>query len=111
MTLHGLLPPELPTRGGSHVGRYLNRFSRNGIVYVTGQSWGGAAKADDYATVAYDAATGAQLWARRYNGPGIFTDHPASAVVGPNGKTVFVTGISAGRAASGDDYATMACRS
>ena len=76
-------------------------------VYVTGQSWGGQAPAWDYATVAYDAATGAQRWAKRYNGPGSAYDLASSIAVSPNSLTVYVTGQSAGTS-TGADYATIA---
>jgi WD40 repeat protein len=77
-----------------------------GTVYVTGQSDGGAATSSDYATVAYDAATGAQLWIMRYDGPGHSTDQANSVSASPDGKTVYVTGYSVG--AGSGDYATVA---
>ena len=64
-------------------------------VYVTGFSQGGATD-DDYATVADDAVTGAQLWAQRWSGHGSYADFAESVAVSPDGGTVFVTGFSQG---------------
>ena len=77
------------------------------VVFVTGSSYAGPARADDYATVAYSAATGARMWISRYNGPASGNDSASSVTVSPDGRTVFVTGQSAGKA-SGADYATVA---
>ena len=79
----------------------------SGTVYVTGFSWG-KTTAQDYATIAYNATTGAQQWVKRYNGPpGNGPDDANSVAVSPAG-TVYVTGQSFGTSASGMDYATVA---
>ena len=75
-------------------------------VFVTGYNTG-ATSGEDYATIAYNTATGAQRWVKRYNGPGNGGDFARSVAVGPGGKTVFVTGTSDGTT-SGSDWATIA---
>jgi PQQ-like domain len=74
-------------------------------VYAPGNSFRGTS-GSDYATVAYDAATGAQRWASRYNGPANRDDLASSVAVSPGGATVFVTGTSGNNSAV--DYATVA---
>ena len=75
-------------------------------IYVTGISPGVGTDAD-YATLAYDAASGAKIWARRYNGPVNFSDAARAIGVSPDGTRVYVTGGSVG-ATSDYDYATLA---
>jgi outer membrane protein assembly factor BamB len=74
-------------------------------VYVTGAS-AGKTSGKDYATVAYDAATCAQRWVSRYNGPANSNDRANMVIAAPGGRTVYVTGAS-GRNAAGD-FATVA---
>ncbi len=75
-------------------------------VYVAGFT-NGFGSSNDYATLAYDAANGAQVWVARYNGSGNNDDRPSSVVVSPDGTRVFVTGSSV--SSPGDyDYATLA---
>jgi outer membrane protein assembly factor BamB len=72
-------------------------------VFVTGESMGGSG---DYATVAYRASTGAQIWASRYDGPVSGVDIPDDIAVSPDGSEVFVTGSSDARGGTG--WATVA---
>ena len=77
-------------------------------VFVTGTS---KAATRDYATLAYNAATGAPRWASRYNGPARGADVASSLAVSPGGSAVFVTGYSFGGTSGGtslQDYATVA---
>jgi hypothetical protein len=60
----------------------------------------------DYGTIAYDTATGARLWTRRYNGPGNGFDGPLGLACSPDGATAIVTGQSLG--ATSTDFATVA---
>lgn len=76
-------------------------------VYVTGDSWGespSTANQYDYATVAYDAGTGVQLWEGRWGEPGF-----SSAIgVAAAPDRVVVTGQARGRTADDvRDYGTV----
>ena len=86
-------------------------------VFVTGQTWN-AQRHPEYATVAYDASTGTQLWASLHGGHAV-SGGPAAAearaiVVSPDGKVVYVTGFSGHAGAGGRiglgvyDYVTIA---
>src|SRR5262249_6186918 len=59
-------------------------------VYVTGSSDANSAISPDYATIAYNAATGATLWVSRYNG--YSNDYAAAVTVSPGGDAAYVTG-------------------
>src|SRR2546430_503870 len=64
-------------------------------VSVAGRS-GGSPSLSDYATVAYGASTGTQLWVMRYEGPGNRGDVALALGSSPDGSKVFVTGESVG---------------
>jgi outer membrane protein assembly factor BamB len=61
-------------------------------VFVTGASQEAGGATIDFATVAYNPATGAQLWAKRYSAGFATVDFACSVAVSPDGGTVFVTG-------------------
>jgi len=79
-------------------------------VFVTGMVAAGTSQnpRTSYGTVAYRAATGAQVWSSVYSGPeSQGTDEAAQVAVSPDGSRVFVTGRSP--AANGTiNYATLA---
>ncbi len=91
-------------------------------IYVTGNAaWRrrkGCYYPDDYATVAYGAATGEELWVARYNGPGRGFDGAQDVATSPDGSTVYATGESSGFGGpfscsqgtprTGQDFATIA---
>ncbi len=88
--------------GGSDAAYSVAVSPSGKTVFVTGGVYGGGGEGDeDYATVAYNAATGAQLWVKRYN-PNGGTNYAYSVAVSPTGGTAYVTG------GSGDGYATIA---
>jgi hypothetical protein len=82
--------------------------SPNGAtVFVTGISQL-ESEASDYTTIAYDAATGAKQWLRRYDDNLHGRDEAAALSLSPDGSQVFVTGTSYGGPLASDDYATVA---
>lgn len=65
------------------------------LVYVTGSSLGATLQGPgDFATVAYDARTGAQRWLSTYGTPGHNIEYGSSLGVSPDGRAVYVAGWS-----------------
>ncbi|MFA5291587.1 MAG: SBBP repeat-containing protein [Phycisphaerae bacterium] len=81
---------------------YAIAVSLDGNVVVTGYSEGETSS--DAATVKYDSATGAQIWAARYNGAGNATDYTDSIATDKVGN-VYVHGRSF--EATSTDYLTI----
>jgi hypothetical protein len=78
-----------------------------GRVYVTGDSYAGTTGTGyDYATVAYDLATGAQLWDARWSG-GRGGFNAATAVAAAAGRVVVTGQSSAASADDGNDTGTL----
>jgi hypothetical protein len=75
-------------------------------VFVTGYAFRTPSNFD-YVTVAYDAASAALAWSRRYDGPSDGGDYANALGVSPDGAAVYVTG-SVTSATNGGDYATIA---
>jgi hypothetical protein len=75
-------------------------------VFITGASRGTGTSLD-FATVAYDASNGHQLWVKRYTGPGKHVDYATALGVSADGAIVFVTGLSPGLGHA-DDWVTLA---
>lgn len=65
-------------------------------VFVTGDSVGGpeSGHSEDYATAAYRASDGKQLWVARFNGSANSGDFAAAVSVARDGSAVFITGTS-----------------
>jgi DNA-binding beta-propeller fold protein YncE len=65
-------------------------------VFVTGSTQVGpcCGGAVHFTTIAYDAATGARLWAAGFHGSGDASGHPAAIAVSPDGAHVFITGTT-----------------
>jgi hypothetical protein len=76
-------------------------------VFVTGYSTT-SNNQQDYATVAYNASTGAQLWVRRYDGTANAEDVATAIGVSLDGTRVFVTGHSFSSLVTFNDYVTIA---
>ena len=94
-------PPSSPIDGS---GSSVAVSPGGGTIFVTGSVEIAAGSA--YATIAYNAATGKQLWASRYPGPA-GDSFARTVAVSPDGHTVFVTGSSKGTS-TGSDFATVA---
>jgi len=92
----------------------LHVSSDGAKVVGTGFCCSGEESGEDYLTIAYEAATGRQLWAARYDGhePGNKSasgeDWAHSLALSPDGTKVFINGESTGeRPSSMPDYATI----
>ncbi len=92
---------------GADIARSIGVTTDGSIVIVTGRIH--RPSGTDFATIGYDAATGAQVWVRRYDTPRHWVDDPMTLVISPRGKRVFVTG-STTRHLSSTDYLTVAYR-
>ena len=83
--------------------------SPNGrFVYASGMQAVDQIAADSsLKTIAFEAATGEIVWETTYDGPAGMTDNARDLVVSPDGKTIYIAGISDGESGA-HDYAAIA---
>ena len=91
---------------GEDIGNAVAVSPDGTTVFVTGQA-DGMTGGTDYATLAYDAATGSMLWTAMSDGRGHGTDVAVVLAVSPDGSRLFVTGRSTGPDRKAN-YATIA---
>lgn len=92
--------------GSTDVPRAITSTPDRDTVVVTGNS-SGDGTGSDYATIAYDAATGDQRWVARHDGSASGLDIAWDVTLTPDGDNVVVTGQSR-ESGSGTDYTTIA---
>lgn len=93
--------PGLSSQPGRTLAHSIAIKPDGSAVYVTGENTGTNGTAG-YSTIAYNAATGARLWQRRYFGPGGAGAEAWFTGTSPDGATLFVTGLT-----STGNYATL----
>jgi WD40 repeat protein len=84
-------------------GRSIAVSPDGSTVVVTGSS-GPDRWSFDIVSVAYDAETGAHLWARRFAGPDGASDRVRDLAISADGGSVYVTGYQDGPTAAQADY-------
>lgn len=80
---------------GHHFGRVVAASPTSRVVVVSGQSQD-ATSDSDWATIAYDSATGVPLWTKRLSTPRAPTEFATDLVFTPDGSSVVGTGVSGG---------------
>lgn len=94
-TWSALFDGAVPRVGTSDFGWFVEASPDGARAYVTGLSVGGVTGVDDdYGTVAYDLATGAELWRSRFDGRTASFDDVHAMAVAPQGDRVYLTGVS-----------------
>lgn len=79
--------------GLSDTGFYSTTSRDGATVFVTGNGSPNLSDPDDIVTIAYNAATGTQRWAKRIDGPATDgADRPSGIVASPTADLVFVAG-------------------
>jgi hypothetical protein len=79
------------------------------LVFVSGSWRTDQVAADGHlTTLAFDSGSGDVVWSANYDGPGNGTDNARELVVSPDGSTLYIAGISAGRDNADLDYAVIA---
>lgn len=76
-------------------------------VFVGGYTRGGTTS-NDLTVIAHDAASGAEIWVSRYDGPASGADYAQAIAVDPLGERVYATGYSWGGSATRADWPILA---
>jgi hypothetical protein len=75
-------------------------------AYALGESTAG--NTAEFATIAYAASDGRQLWVVRQKDPVSSIDIPSALVVGPHGQNLYEAGYSAGSTLAAQNWLAVA---